>query len=272
MGKPVRLGIAAAALTVAFASGYEPTTACAEVRSWEDAVESRVPESAELVELGRQVYGKACVHCHGEGGDGKGKGERFLYTKPRILADGEFKIRSTPTGSLPTDEDLFRSISVGFPVYGMPRFEYLTSRERWGLVYYIKTLSPRFQEDEPEASIDIGQALPSTPATLARGRKFFEEMQCGRCHGDEGKGDGPSAAELRDAGGQPARIMDLTQEEEAFKRGARARDIMFTFMTGLNGTPMPSYADVLSLEENWALARYIESLVGKEHSEGEAQK
>ena len=272
MSKPTRFGIAVAALALGFALGGGAPPAGAEVRSWEDALERRVPESAEVIELGRQVYEKTCVHCHGESGDGKGTGERVLFNKPRIFAEGEFKIRTTPTGSLPTDEDLFRSISVGFPVYGMPRFEYLTPGERWGLVYYIKTLSPRFQQDEPDETIEIGGETPETAETLARGKEVFAMMECHRCHGDDGKGDGPSAAYLKDTGGQPARIIDLTRTEEVFKRGARARDIAFTFMTGLSGSPMPSYGEVMSPEDVWALAHYIKSLVGREGADGRSSK
>ncbi len=36
---------------------------------------------------------------------------------------------------------------------------------------------------------------------------------------------------------------------------------MFSFMTGLAGTPMPSYDGVFTNEQAWALAYYVEGIV-----------
>ena len=45
-------------------------------------------------------------------------------------------------------------------------------------------------------------------------------------------------------------------------RGTSARDIFLTLRTGMDGTPMGSYADALSERETWALAAYVRSLMG----------
>ena len=45
-----------------------------------------------------------------------------------------------------------------------------------------------------------------------------------------------------------------------FRGGPLREDIYRTFSTGVNGTPMPSYADSLSIDDRWHLVNYIHSL------------
>lgn len=227
---------------------------------WEGASEEKVPETPELVDLGKQIFNQACFYCHGEEGKGNGKARRYLFLMPRDFTSGKFKVRTTATGSLPTDEDLFRTITVGLPEYRMPRFKYLSAKERWALVYYIKTFFPPFRERKPEP-VTLGEAPPKTAELLSQGRELFNDAECWKCHGKEGEGDGPSAPDLKDDWGNPLKLLDWTHGERVFKRGAKARDIMYTFMTGLAGTPMPSYEDALTKEQAWALAYYVEEIV-----------
>ena len=234
-------------------------TGAGEKLHWQEATEKKIPASSALVKRGEQVYMEACFYCHGEQGRGEGKGGDYLTARPRDFTAGKFKVRTTSSGEPPLDEDLFRTISVGFPASGMPRFRHLTPEERWALVYYLKTLTPRLEGEEPEP-ITIGEAPPRTDALLLRGRQLFDDAECWKCHGKQGKGDGPSAADLRDDWDQPIRLLDWTEGERVFKRGARARDVMYTFMTGFAGTPMPSYEGALTEEEAWALAYYVEQI------------
>lgn len=230
--------------------------------SWEGALEVKLPETQALVNLGKQVFNTACFYCHGEEGKGNGKARRYLFLMPRDFTSGKFKVRSTPTGSLPTDEDLFRTITVGLPEYRMPRFKYLSAKERWALVYYIKTFFPPFKESKPEP-ITLGEAPPVTAEMLAQGRELFHQAECWKCHGKQGKGDGPSAPDLKDDWDNPIRLLDWTQGERVFKRGAGARDVLHTMLTGFTGTPMPSYEGVFTDEQAWALASYVQEIVKK---------
>ena len=230
---------------------------------WEESLERRVPETTGLINLGEQIFRVACLYCHGKRGEGDGRAVRYLFTKPRDFTSGKFKVRTTPSGSLPTDEDLFRTITHGFPEYRMPPFRYLTAKERWALVYYIKTLSPPFKERDPDKPIDIGKEPPVTADLISQGETLYNEAECWKCHGKEGRGDGPSAPELKDDWDNPMRLLDFRQGDQLFRRGARARDIIRTILTGMMGTPMPSYADALTTEQAWALAVYIEHITKK---------
>jgi uncharacterized membrane protein len=73
-----------------------------------------------------------------------------------------------------------------------------------------------------------------------------------------GDGDGPRAGELTDDFDRPIRPSDFTRG--LFKTGAEPAGIYRTLVTGLDGTPMPSYADAYGPEEVWAISYYVRSL------------
>lgn len=252
----VVVGVIVLTLPWSAVAAQTPTT-------WSTVEITNVRETRQLVKLGEQIFQRACFYCHGEVGEGDGLGARYMVTKPRDLTSGMFKIRSTATGSVPTDDDLFRTITVGFPEFGMPRFEYLTPQERWGLVYYIKRFAPQFGTEEPEFPSVLEPSPPVTNELLAVGKQFYEDAECWKCHGLEGRGNGPSASGLRDDWGHRSRVAAFALGPRAFKRGPSARDIVETFLTGLVGTPMPSYDGIFTNDQAWAVAYYVKSLAEK---------
>ena len=82
----------------------------------------------EYLKYGKQLYSQSCIGCHGEKGDGNGPASTFLNPKPRDFTKGLFKLSSAPLGSLPTDQDLMRTISQGVNGTAMPRFTILKKR------------------------------------------------------------------------------------------------------------------------------------------------
>jgi mono/diheme cytochrome c family protein len=81
---------------------------------------------------------------------------------------------------------------------------------------------------------------------------------CSACHGENAMGDGPSAHDLKDDWNNPILPYDLTQGH--VKAGDTGPDIFRVFMTGLNGTPMPSFSDSIKPDEAWDLVHFIQSL------------
>ena len=217
-----------------------------------------VPDSAELREHGREVYQEHCVGCHGRRGDGAGPAATFLMPLPRDFTAAVFKFRSTPSGSLPTDGDLFRTITRGVRWTAMPTWHEVPDKNRLAVVAYLKTLSPRWREEPGELPV----ALPTPPAPtrelLARGKAVYIAAKCAECHGEAGRGDGPSSGQLRDDLERPIRPTDLTRGQ--LKGGSGVADVYRALTTGLDGTPMPSFADALSDEERWALAYHVLTL------------
>jgi mono/diheme cytochrome c family protein len=69
-------------------------------------------------------------------------------------------------------------------------------------------------------------------------------------------------AELRDDWGREMVAADLT-EPWAFRGGARPRDIYLRLKGGMDGTPMPAYAQSADDDELWNLTNYVLSLARK---------
>ncbi len=90
-------------------------------------------------------------------------------------------------------------------------------------------------------------------------RELFE-ANCSKCHGD-GTGNGPSAVKgMVDDWGAAITPANLTLGRG--KWAHTARDIYVRAMAGINGTPMPESADVLTPEQVWQIAHYVQALGG----------
>ena len=233
---------------------------------WLDLDVPDPPEAgAALAEAGKAVYDTHCWYCHGDEGDGLGPVADYLWPRPRDFTIASFKLRTTPSGELPTDEDLFRSVSLGLPGTAMPAWRgVLTAEERWQVIAYIKSFGDGMFEDsafDPYATvIDIVEPPPGPVESLVEaGRAVFRNSDCWECHGDAGRGDGPKSAELRDDWDYPIWATDL-EAGWKFRGGSTPAETYVRLSTGLDGTPMPSYAQTLTDVERWQVAYYVASL------------
>ena len=208
---------------------------------------------------GKKHYRRFCTGCHGDAGNGQGENAPWIDPKPRDFTTGVFQCRSTPTGTLPTDEDLFHSVSRGFVTTNMPPWFPLTQQTRVDAVAYIKTFSPRWVNQGPGTPITIPPETPVTMESILHGRELFQKMECWKCHGPAGHGDGPSAATLVDSKDNPIRPYNFASGSR-FKCGSTNEDLYRVFMTGLDGTPMPSFVDNLQPAEAWDLVHFLRTL------------
>ena len=222
------------------------------------AQESHVGKLDGHAAAGKKEYRRYCVGCHGPAGDGMGENAQWIEPKPRDFTAALFKCRSTPTGTLPTDEDLYHSIERGFASTNMPSWLPLTGQARADLVAYIKTFSPRWSQGHGTA-ISIPPETPATVESMLRGRALFQKVECWKCHGPAGHGDGPAASALIDS--KDNRIMPHNfSDGSRFKCGQTNEDLYRIFMTGVDGTPMPSFADNLKPAEAWDLVHFLRTL------------
>jgi cytochrome c oxidase cbb3-type subunit 2 len=216
---------------------------------------------------GRQLYYRYCWGCHGFRGDGNGENwlppaswlEPYLNIQPRNFVAGTFKCRSTPTGNLPTDQDLYNTLVRGVVNSSMPSWITLTDQNRADLIAFIKTFSARWQNDKPSDPIHVPPEPKLTVDSIKHGQELFQKLECWKCHGQEGRGDGPSASTLTDSNDQPIRPYTFAVGSR-FKCGATNQDLYKIFMTGLDGTPMPSFADVVKPEDAWDLVHFLRTL------------
>ena len=220
---------------------------------------SHIGDLTGHAEAGKHLYIRYCIGCHGPRGNGEGMNAQWIDPKPRDFTEATFKCRSTPTGTLPTDDDLFDAITRGFVTTNMPSWRPLTPQQRADLVAFIKTWSPRWSKDKAGTPITIPPEPPITIESILAGREVFQRVECWKCHGPSGAGDGPSASTLTDDKGNPLKPYDF-QTGTRFMCGDTNRDLYKIFMTGLDGSPMPSFADVLKPEEAWNLVHFLRTL------------
>ena len=206
------------------------------------------------IPAGERVFRDNCAVCHGATGDGQGMAAHHFKMPPRDLTKGRFKFRSTASGQIPSDADLVRTIVRGIPSTGMVPQDHLSGDEVRAVIAFVKSLSPRFADGKAPRVLAIPAAPPATPAAVARGARVYVKGECAECHGKEARGDGPSAKDLS------VRPSDLTRRP--FKSGPTSGDIVRTLLTGLDGTPMPSYYQVLEDDELWDLAYWLDSRAG----------
>jgi DMSO reductase family type II enzyme heme b subunit len=235
--------------------------------------------SAEMIEAGKRVYFTKCVWCHGVDGAGDGPGADRLWPRPRNFNQGTFKIRHTASGELPLfdakkptpgQNDLFETVTHGLPGSAMPSWEgILTEEQRLQVLSFVTTQlvkDRKFNDKESEYQTILQLAdlkpKPATEESLKRGSELIVEKKCVECHGAEGRGDG-NAFNLKDDWGfsiQPADWHKCWNFRGSRQDPYNVTNIFRTFSTGVNGTPMPSFADSTTIDERWDIANWVNFL------------
>ncbi len=227
--------------------------------------------AAEAIEAGKRVYFTKCVWCHGVEGAGDGPAADRLWPRPRNFNQGTFKIRHTASGELPLPEmDLFQTVTHGLPGSAMPSWEGILSEEqRRQVIAFVTTQlvkDRQFDDKEFETytvlELDSIKPIPPTEESLKAGAQLVVDKKCVECHGANGRGEG-NAFNLKDDWGFPIQPADWHKCWNF--RGSRqdpynVKNIFRTFSTGVNGTPMPSFADNTTVEERWHIANFVQSL------------
>lgn len=212
---------------------------------------------------GQAAYRQSCARCHGDSGRGDGLDAKRFFPRPRDFIAGVYKFRSTASGTPPTDDDLFRSVTHGLPGTNMSDWPHLDEPTRWQLVYYLKSLSPVFEHTKPVPVLVADDPGPQR-ADREKGYALYTQLGCAACHGSAGRANGTSAAGLVDDWGMPIRPANLTQGW-SYRGGSDPRSMMLRIMTGIDGAGMPSYAEAITPEDAWHLAYYLASLQEPAH-------
>lgn len=249
---------------------------------------------------GQNLYQYHCAQCHGVSGDGAGPQAAQMYPRPRDYRPGVFKFTSTVYGAKPLREDLIRTLQRGIRGTSMPSFALLDPAELSAIVDYVLTLTRRGELEEqifyaaefdeavdPETVktdaiplvIDRWSAaradviLPRTPQPdltaehVQRGRELFlaESTGCKKCHGEDGRGQTPDnlRGDLKDKWGHVTRAADLTSG--LLRGGQEPLDIYRRIYGGINGTPMPGFANAFAdrPEAIWDLVAYVLYVSGR---------
>jgi mono/diheme cytochrome c family protein len=205
------------------------------------------PPSAESVTRGRALFLKRCFLCHGRKADGDGPTARYLTPRPRNLVEEPLKMASAPGDPMGFSESgLRRVLRDGMPGTSMPRFRALPEADVGDLIAFLRSLRP-------------DRTFVALASPERKGRAIYERLGCGRCHGPEGAGDGPSAAALEDDAQRPAVPTDL-RRPRSFRSGSRREDVLRAVLRGVPGTPMPAYQGAAEESEIASLAAFVETL------------
>jgi mono/diheme cytochrome c family protein len=222
-------------------------------------MESHVGARTGTAEAGAPTYKRFCIGCHGVLGDGQGENAMWIDPKPRNFTIAIFRCRSTPTGTLPTDTDLYDTIGRGMLNSNMPHWLPLIDQDRVDLVAYVKHFSPRWVTEKPGTPIEIPPEPAVTAERIKEGRVLYQKLECWKCHGVTGRANGPSADTLTDDENRPIKPFNF-HDSQRFKCGDTDQAMYKDFMTGLDGSPMPSFADNLKPDQAWSLVMYLRTL------------
>ena len=267
MRTPQTILIACAMAVLALAS-----TSSAQITEYQEqqnlGVEAHVGRLTGHAKDAEINYRRYCAGCHGNQGDGEGENAMWLDPKPRNFTLAQFKCRSTPTGSLPTDADLYDTVGRGVQSSNMPSWNPLSDQQRVDLVAYVKHFSDRWKTDKPGEAIPIPPEPAVNAERIKSGQVLFQKLECWKCHGVEGRANGPSADTLTDDQNRPIKPFNF-HDQTKFKCGTADSDLYRIFMTGLDGTPMPSFADNVKPDEAWDLVFYLRTLQPQHSKEKE---
>ena len=240
------------------------------------------PVSVASLEHGRAVYSGYCRPCHGDQGDGKGTSAAGLQPPPRDLRLGVYKFAAVAAGQLPTDADFVRIIRGGLHGTAMQAWD-VPVAELDDLIQYVKSFSPRWRT---ETAGDPIVATPDPwvgrePAGVQRGKRVYHGLaQCAvACHAayvtkaeiyaytkeltsmsvrDFRVGYYDPVAKDSDYG---VKIIPPDFTFNVLRSGDTLTDIYRTIASGIGGTAMPTWKNVLPEPDLWSLAHYVRSLV-----------
>lgn len=249
--------------------------------------ENKIFAGAKIVEpstlaLGQTTYLEYCIQCHGVDGKGKGPAAQGLLPPPRDLTQGLYKFPWIPYGELPHDEDFARIIRHGLK--GTAMLPWDISDERLdAVIQYIKTFAPQVWEVK-DAVLGTKIDLPNDPfgdtykhQAIIKGKKVYHiTAACTQCHRGyatkaeitEWNKELSGSAEV-DANFYHVKVQDgeynykvlppdFTYHE--LRTITDVPSIVQRLMYGVTGSGMPGWKDVVTDEELWALAYYVDSL------------
>lgn len=254
-----------------------------------------VKVTASELNLGKRVYMENCYACHGTDGAGDGPGSKGLVPPPRNFKQGIFKFGWVVSGGLPTDEDLYRIISKGLHGSAMLPWD-LEKGSIMAAVQYLKTFAPDVWEGEDKELGNI-MTLTKDPYGLAhresaikRGEVVYHiEANCQSCHRAYVTYDKYSQLNAQ-VNGDPIPRSDVEdnfyqlklQESEYVYAGddekvvkqlppdftwhkvrsvSNVSDMFLRLKSGVGGTTMPSWHEVLTDEDIWAVSHYVMDLM-----------
>lgn len=244
--------------------------------------------AAQTLNQGKKIFGRYCIACHGEAGDGKVPSAASMKPPPRDFTAGIFKFTSVPAGELPTDADLMRTVRRGLGGTHMAAWASLPREDLQAVVHYVKTFSPRWRTEKPGTPIRVGDdpwADGRRGEARQRGRAVYHAAAaCWQCHPAYARQDEIAAMRRQlEAEAKKLHLEPLPERDEPLaaapvdtvfgrllppdflkeepKTGKQKAALLRAIAAGIGGTPMPSWAGKLPAAELWAVVHYVRELL-----------
>jgi mono/diheme cytochrome c family protein len=242
--------------------------------------------SASTLNLGHDTYLEYCVQCHGYKGEGNGPSSKGMYPPPRNLTLGIYKFANVVSGELPHDEDFYRIIKHGLNGSAMLPWD-IDGKKLEAVVDYIKTFAPQVWEGQ-DKTLGTKFELPRDPfgdtyrhIAIEKGKKVYHiTAACTQCHRAYESKENISKfnqeinkVALKAEEFAPDLYQVKLQEGEynykiappdftyhPLRSITNVESIAQRLMYGVNGSGMPGWKDVVTDEELWALAYYVDHL------------
>ena len=116
-------------------------------------------------------------------------------------------------------------------------------------------MHPRVPADKLAEARALTSPLPDSPEIVEKGKALFEgKGTCFNCHGMDGGGNGPAAAQLDPS---PRNF-----HHHGFWRHRTEGEIFWVIKNGSPGTAMIGFGPVLSDEEIWSVIQYERTFAG----------
>ena len=184
---------------------------------------ARLSSEQLSLEVGRRIYERECVLCHGKDGRAQTEAARVLRPRPHDLADPIEMARVD-------DGRMYSSIKLGRRATGMAGWgELLSPAEIIDLMRYVRTLEQPLPRGMSRAELDI-----------AVGRKIYED-HCAACHGPRGDGQTPLGQSLAPRPPDLARTLSSPAKTDRY-----LTDII---ADGMRGTSMAPWRGILNGED-----------------------
>ena len=121
-------------------------------------------------------------------------------------------------------------------------------------------MQPLVPADKLAEARALMSPLPSSPEIVQQGKALYHgKGACFNCHGKDGDGNGPVAAQLNPS---PRNF-----QHHGFWRHRTEGEIFWVIKNGSAGTSMVGFAGQLTDEEIWSLIQYVRGFAG-EHGPG----
>lgn len=239
--------------------------------------------SAATLNLGYTTYVEYCIQCHGMDGKGNGPSAKGLLPPPRNLTQGLYKFPWVAYGELPHDEDFVRIIRHG--LNGSAMLPWDISDERLdAVIQYIKTYAPETWEGKDKV-LGAKLPLPRDPygdtyqhLAVEKGRKVYHAVAaCTQCHRsyatrEEIQGwakeigatvdtSAPDLFQLKSQDGEyNYKILPPDFTYHSLRSITDVSSIVQRLMYGVTGSGMPGWKDVVTDDQLWELAYYVQHL------------